>query len=77
MAQEDDDVCPLWDQMVHQWETHKKKDPLFIRDMVRKGIPSHYRGHRVAVPVRCTTASLITGTATEFGIQYLLLTQSD
>lgn len=37
-------MCPLWDQMVHQWETHKKKDPIFIRDMVRRGIPSHYRG---------------------------------
>lgn len=42
--EEEDDVCPLWDQLVHQWETHRKKDAVFVRDMVRKGIPSHYRG---------------------------------
>ena len=34
----------VWDQLVHQWETFKKKDAAFVRDMVRKGIPSHYRG---------------------------------
>lgn len=39
----EEDQWLLWGSIVNDWENFKKKKPQYIKDMVRKGIPHHFR----------------------------------
>ena len=40
----DEDLWATWGELVHDWTNQQKKRPAYIKDMVRKGIPQHFRG---------------------------------
>lgn len=38
-----EDLWQVWGDLVKNWEIESKKRPQYINDLVRKGIPSHFR----------------------------------
>ena len=40
----EDDLWTLWGQIVNDWDTYWKKKNAYVRDLVRKGVPHHFRG---------------------------------
>ena len=69
LQQRPEDVCPLWDQLVHQWDAYKKRDPNHIRDQVRRGIPHPYRG--IVWQYLCDAQAGITGPAAGVRARYI------
>uniref|UniRef100_T1J7S3 Rab-GAP TBC domain-containing protein n=1 Tax=Strigamia maritima TaxID=126957 RepID=T1J7S3_STRMM len=43
-AEDAEDVWHLWGRVIADWELYSKKKSSFVRDLVRKGIPHHFRG---------------------------------
>ncbi|XP_064649192.1 EVI5-like protein isoform X2 [Lineus longissimus] len=39
-----EDSWEVWGRIVNDWESYSKKKPQYIKDLVRKGIPHHFRG---------------------------------
>ncbi|XP_076313372.1 ecotropic viral integration site 5 ortholog-like isoform X1 [Tachypleus tridentatus] len=39
-----EDVWLIWGKIVNDWENHMKKKSQYVRELVRKGIPHHFRG---------------------------------
>ena len=37
-----EDLWPLWNQIICNWETHRK-DPVQVKELIIKGIPNHFR----------------------------------
>jgi hypothetical protein len=40
----EEDVWGLWGQVVNDWENYSKKKNAYLKELVRKGIPHHFRG---------------------------------
>lgn len=40
----EEDQWSLWGRLVNDWESHWKKRNQFVRELVRKGVPHHFRG---------------------------------
>lgn len=34
----------LWGQVVNDWESYSKKKNTYLKELVRKGVPHHFRG---------------------------------
>lgn len=45
-AQEEDgeDIWLLWGRLVNEWDSYIKKKNSYVKDLVRKGVPQHFRG---------------------------------
>lgn len=39
----EEDLWTIWGRIVNDWETHWRKHNQLIRDLVRRGIPLHFR----------------------------------
>lgn len=39
----EEDLWTIWGRIVNDWDTHWKKHNQLIRDLVRRGIPLHFR----------------------------------
>ncbi|XP_013790210.1 ecotropic viral integration site 5 ortholog-like isoform X1 [Limulus polyphemus] len=39
-----EDVWLIWGKIVNDWDNHMKKKNQYVRELVRKGIPHHFRG---------------------------------
>ncbi|XP_027849734.2 ecotropic viral integration site 5 ortholog isoform X1 [Aphis gossypii] len=40
----EEDVWGLWGQVVNDWEGYNKKKNAYLKELVRKGVPHHFRG---------------------------------
>lgn len=40
----EEDLWSLWGRIVSNWETEWKRRNQFVRDLVRQGVPHHFRG---------------------------------
>lgn len=40
----EEDLWSLWGRIVTNWETEWKRRNQFVRDLVRQGVPHHFRG---------------------------------
>lgn len=40
----EEDLWSVWGRIVNNWETEWKRRNQFVRDLVRQGVPHHFRG---------------------------------
>lgn len=40
----EEDMWGLWGQVVNEWENYSKKKNTYLKELVRKGVPHHFRG---------------------------------
>jgi ecotropic viral integration site 5 protein len=40
----EEDQWTLWGRLVADWDNHFKKKSIYVKELVRKGIPHHFRG---------------------------------
>lgn len=40
----EEDLWSLWGRLVSNWETEWRRRNQFVRDLVRQGVPHHFRG---------------------------------